>query len=321
MMAQARDFYQVLGVSRTASQEEIQRAYRKLARANHPDINRDPAAEERFKEISEVYQVLSDPDTRSRYDTFGPDFRKVPEDMDAETWRRATFSAGPGGQGRRTAGGRRADEGPTVFTSGEDVDLEDLLGGLFGGRAGRGWGPVPGADQEAEIPLTVEQAYHGGRHTTITIEGIDGPRTLDVTIPGGVTNGQRIRLAGQGGRGSDGASPGDLYLVVRITPHPVYRVEGRDLHVTLPLTPWEAALGTSAVIGTPGGEAKVKVPAGTSSGRRLRLRGRGLPNTRGKDGDLLAEVQIMVPSKLSGKERELFEQLAAVSDFDPRKRR
>jgi len=241
--------------------------------------------------------------------------------MDAETWRRATAGAGPGGPGRRTAGGRRAGEGPTVFTtSGEDVNLEDLLGELFGGRAAPGRGPVPGADQEAEISLTVEQAYHGGRQT-ITIGGIEGPRTLDVTIPRGVASGQRIRLAGQGGRGSDGARPGDLYLVVRMTPHPVYRVEGRDLHVTLPLAPWEAALGTSAVIGTPGGEAKVKVPAGTSSGRRLRLRGRGLPNPRGEDGDLLAEVQIMVPSKLSGKERELFEQLAAVSDFDPRQRR
>ncbi len=321
MMAQARDFYQVLGVSRAASQEEIQRAYRKLARASHPDINHDPAAEERFKDISEAYQVLSDPETRSRYDTFGLDFRSVPEGMDAETWRRATSGAGPGGPGRRRAGGRRASEGPSVFTTGgEDVNLEDLLGGLFGGQAGRGWGPVPGADQEAEIPLTVEQAYHGGRQT-ITIDGIDGQRTLDVTVPRGVAGGQRIRLAGQGGRGSDGASPGDLYLIVRITPHAVYHVDGRDLHVTLPLAPWEAALGTSAVVGTPGGEAKVKVPAGTSSGRRLRLRGRGLPNPRGKDGDLLAEVQIMVPARPSGKERELFEQLAAVSDFDPRKRR
>ena len=321
MMAPVRDFYQVLGVSRTAGQEEIQRAYRKLARAHHPDINHDPAAEERFKEISEAYQVLSDPDTRSRYDTFGPDFRRVPEGMDAETWRRATSGAGPGGPGGRTAGGRRAGQGPSVFTAGgEDVDLEDLLGGLFGGRAAQGWGPVPGADQEAEIPLTVEQAYQGGRHT-ITIQGIGGPRTLDVTIPRGVANGQRIRLAGQGGRGSDGASPGDLYLVVSIAPHPVYHLEGRDLHVTVPLAPWEAALGTSAVIATPGGEATVRVPAGTSSGRRLRLRGRGLPNPRGKDGDLLAEVQVMVPSKLSGKEQGLFEQLAAVSDFDPRNRR
>jgi curved DNA-binding protein len=307
-------------VSGAASQEEIQRAYRKLARANHPDINHDPAAEERFKEIAEAYQVLSDPATRSRYDAFGPDFRKIPEDMDTETWRRAT-AAGRAGSGWRAAGRGRADEGPTVFTtSGEDVNLEDLLGGLFGARAGRGWGPVPGADQETELPLTVEEAYHGGRRTII-IEGIDGPRTLDVTIPRGVTNGQRIRLAGQGGRGSDGARPGDLYLVVRIAPHPVYRVEGRDLHVTLPLAPWEAALGTSAVIGTPEGEAKVTVPAGTSSGRRLRLRGRGLPNPRGKNGDLLAEVRVMVPARPSEEERNLFEQLAAVSHFNPRKGR
>jgi curved DNA-binding protein len=318
-MAEARDFYQVLGVSRTASQEEIQRAYRKLARANHPDINRDPAAEERFKEISEAYEVLSDPDKRSRYDTFGPDFRRVPDGMDAETWRRATAGAGAGGSGRRSSGGGQAGGGPGVFTFGdEDINLEDLFGGLFGGRAGRGWGPIPGADQEAEITLTVEEAYQGGSRT-ISVEGIDGARSLDVTIPRGVTNGQRIRLAGQGGRGSDGASRGDLYLLVRIAPHPVYRVEGRNLQVTLPVTPWEAALGTSAVVNTPGGEAKVKVPAGTSSGVRLRLRGRGLPNPRGKDGDLLAEVRVMVPAKLSRQERDLFEQLAAVSQFDPRK--
>jgi curved DNA-binding protein len=136
-----------------------------------------------------------------------------------------------------------------------------------------------------------------------------------------VISGQRIRLAGQGGRGSEGAPGGDLYLVVRITPHPRYRVEGRNLQVTLPLTPWEAALGTSVVVGTPDGEAKVKVPPGTSSGSRLRLNGRGLPNPRGKPGDLLAEVRVMVPPKLSRKERDLFEQLAAVSDFDPRKGR
>jgi curved DNA-binding protein len=210
-----------------------------------------------------------------------------------------------------------------VYTTGDPgdlgIDLDDLLGGLFGGR-GRGRGPIPGADQEAEIPLTVEEAYHGVRRT-ITIEGIDGPRTLDVTIPPGVISGQRIRLAGQGGRGSEGAPGGDLYLVVRITPHPRYRVEGRNLQVTLPLTPWEAALGTSVVVGTPDGEAKVKVPPGTSSGSRLRLNGRGLPNPRGKPGDLLAEVRVMVPPKLSRKERDLFEQLAAVSDFDPRKGR
>src|SRR5262249_56163857 len=159
MMAQARDFYQALGVSRTASQEEIQRAYRKLARANGPEVKRGPGAEERFKEISEAYQVLSDPDTRSRYDAFGPDFRRVPEDMDAETWRRATSGAGPGGPGWRNAGGGRAGEGPSVFTtSGEDVNLDDLLGGLFRGRAGRGWGHVPPPHPEARNPPAREEA-------------------------------------------------------------------------------------------------------------------------------------------------------------------
>ncbi|WP_242676487.1 J domain-containing protein, partial [Streptosporangium minutum] len=178
-----------------------------------------------------------------------------------------------------------------------------------------GWGSIPGADQEAEIELTVEDAYRGGRRS-ITVGG----RRIDVNIPAGVTDGQRIRLAGQGGRGSDGAAAGDLYLIVRIAPHPRYRVEGRDIHVQLPVNPWEAALGASVAVDTPAGEAKVKVPAGTSSGRRLRLRGRGMPNPRGAPGDLFAEVRIMVPPTLSDEERRLFEQLAAVSTFDPRRR-
>jgi curved DNA-binding protein len=315
-----RDFYQLLGVPRTASQDEIQRAYRKLARTYHPDVNKDPAAEERFKDISEAYDVLSDPQTRRRYDAFGPDFRQVPEDVDPETWRRAQAGARAGARAGSGAGSGRAGPGAGGFSfgSGGDVDLDDLLGGLFGGRAGRGWGSVPGADQEAEIQLSVEEAYRGGRRS-VTLSGPDGPRTLEVTIPAGVTDGQRIRLAGQGGHGSDGARPGDLYLRVRIAPHPNYRLEGRDLHVELRLAPWEAALGTTVAVPTPAGEAKVKVPAGTSSGRRLRLRDRGLPNPRGKPGDLLAEARIMVPPRPKKAERELFEQLAAVSDFDPRR--
>jgi curved DNA-binding protein len=315
-----RDFYQLLGVPRTASQDEIQRAYRKLARTYHPDVNKDPAAEERFKDISEAYDVLSDPQTRRRYDAFGPDFRQVPDDVDPETWRRAQAGARAGARAGSGAGSGRAGPGAGGFSfgSGGDVDLDDLLGGLFGGRAGRGWGPVPGADQEAEIQLSVEEAYRGGRRS-VTLSGPDGQRTLDVTIPAGVTDGQRIRLAGQGGHGSDGARPGDLYLRVQIAPHPNYRLEGRDLHVELRLAPWEAALGTTVAVPTPAGEAKVKVPAGTSSGRRLRLRDRGLPNPRGKPGDLLAEARIMVPPRPKKTERELFEQLAAVSDFDPRR--
>ncbi|MBO0817924.1 MAG: J domain-containing protein, partial [Actinobacteria bacterium] len=202
----------------------------------------------------------------------------------------------------------------------DGIDLDDLLGGLFGGRPGRGWGPIPGADQETDVEVSVEEAYRGG-HRTITLDGRSGgTRTLDVRIPSGVTSGQRIRLAGQGGRGSGGAPAGDLYLTVRIASHPRYRVEGRDVHVDLPLAPWEAALGTSVAVATPDGEAKVKVPPGTSSGRRLRLRARGLPNPRGKPGDLYADAKIMVPARLSRNEQRLFEELGAASVFDPRSR-
>jgi curved DNA-binding protein len=299
----ARDFYATLGVGRSATSEEIQRAYRKLARENHPDVNKDPRAEERFKEVSEAYQVLSDPEQRRKYDRFGEDFRQVPEDWE----QRVGAGAAPrGGRVRHaTTGGG--------FEGFEGIDIEDLFGGFFRDRD-RG-GPVPGADQEAELELTVEEAYRGGpRHLTI-----GGDREYDVTIPPGVLDGQRIRLAGQGGRGSGNAAPGDLYLVARIRPHRRYRLEGRDIHVELPVTPWEAALGATVPVTTPGGEVKVRVVPGSSSGRRLRLRGEGMPNPKGKPGDLYAEVRVMVPKRPSKRERELFEELAAASDFDPRR--
>jgi curved DNA-binding protein len=214
------------------------------------------------------------------------------------------------------------DLGGAGFGAGFDaggIDVEDLLGGMFGGRSGRGGsrGPVAGADSEAEIELTVEDAFAGGRRR-LTLSGPGGPRTLEVNIPAGVTDGQRIRLTGQGGTGSGGGPAGDLYLRVRIAEHPRYRLDGRDVHVPLPLSPWEAALGATVPVDTPGGQAQVVVPEGTSTGRRLRLRGRGLPNPRGTAGDVYAEVRVMVPTELSRKERKLFEQLADASDFDPR---
>jgi curved DNA-binding protein len=307
-----RDLYEVLGVSKTASPDEIQRAYRKLARTYHPDVNKDPGAEDQFKDISEAYSVLSDPETRKRYDAFGADFRRVPPDVDPEEWKRAQAAAASGGA---RAGGQRVWSNDDF---GGDVDFDDLFGGMFAGRGRRGWGgPVAGADQEAAIELTVEEAYHGVKRW-ITIGGPYGGRSLEVTIPPGVTNGQRIRLSGQGGKGTEGAAAGNLYLIVTLKPHPRYRVVGRDLYVDLLLTPWEGALGAHVAVETPDGEAKVRVPAGTSSGRRLRLKGRGLPNARGKPGDLFAEAKIMVPKKPTEDERRLFQELAAASTFDPR---
>jgi curved DNA-binding protein len=337
MARDERDYYEILGVPRDASQQDIQRAYRQLARRHHPDVNKEPGAEERFKDITEAYNVLSDPNKRKRYDQFGPQWRQVPEDFDtAGAGFRQRAGAGAGGRGRGGGGpfgGGRVRVDPRDFADTGGIDIEDLLGGMFGGRGGGGFGgfgggyggggfgrgPVPGADSEAEISLTVEEAYHGGHHR-VTLQAPEGQRTLDVNIPPGVVDGQRIRLAGQGGDGAGGGPPGDLYLVVRIAPHPRYRLDGRDITAPLPVAPWEAALGAKVPVETPGGTVQVSVPAGSSCGRRLRLRGRGLPNPRGRPGDFYAEVRIMVPTSPSPEERELFEQLAKASTFNPRGR-
>lgn len=312
-MADARDFYEILGVSRDAAPDEIQRSYRKLARTYHPDLNKDPEAEVRFKDISEAYDVLSNPEQRKRYDAFGPDFRSVPDDIDPAAWERAQRA----GRGRRSS--RPPDEPPEWATSGVGDNysamFEDLFGQRVQGRAG--WGPIPGADHEAEITLTLHDAFEGGRRS-ITLSGPEGDRKFDVSIPAGVTDGQRIRLGGQGGRGTDGAKTGDLYLVVHIAPHPRFRLDGRDVHTDLRLAPWEAALGTSVSVLGPGGPVTVKVAPGTSTGKRLRIRGRGMPNPKGSPGDLYADVEIDVPRAVSDEERRLFEELAAASDFDPR---
>ena len=308
----ARDYYEVLGVSRDATADQIQQAFRTLARKHHPDVNKDPAAEERFKEINEAYHVLSDRETRKRYDRFGEDFRKVPEDWEERVGAGAGGFQGGGFSGAGPSGARvRYGQG---FGGAGSINIEDLFGDMFGGSGG--FGPIPGADQEAVLELTVEEAYRGGKRQ-ISLDG----RNYGVNIPAGVIDGQRIRLAGEGGRGSGDGPAGDLYLRVRIKSHPRFRLDGRDITVDLPVSPWEAVLGTTVAIRTPGGEAKVKVPQGSSTGRRLRLRGEGMPNPRGTAGDLYAEIKVMVPPKPTARERELFEQLAAESTFDPRRGR
>jgi curved DNA-binding protein len=303
-----QDYYEVLGVSRDATADEIRQAYRKLARTYHPDVNKERDAEDRFKQISEAYDVLRDPDKRERYDRFGSNWR-AGQDVSGASGFEDAFRAGDG------FGDARVDFGDSGFSD----FFENVFGrrrGAGGGRAGFDGFSMRGNDREAVLELALEEAARGGKRWLSLGDG----RSLEVDIPRGVRDGQRIRLAGEGGAGAGGGPPGDLFLRVRLKPHPRFRVEGRDLYVDLAVSPWEAALGAQVPVPTLEGNAQVKVPSGSSSGRRLRLRGQGLPGSGGAQaGDLYVILTIRVPKKLTKKERELFERLASVSKFDPRK--
>ncbi|HWF49649.1 MAG TPA: DnaJ C-terminal domain-containing protein [Solirubrobacteraceae bacterium] len=312
-----QDYYEVLGVPRDASAQDIRRAYRKLAREYHPDVNRDPGAEDRFKQVSEAYEVLRDEDKRRRYDRLGANW-KAGQDVSGSPGFEEAVRNGDGGRGFRDV---RVDFGGGGI---DDGDFSDFFDSFFsrgtssrGATAGSGFS-MRGSDQEAVLELSLEEAARGGRRTLTFGDG----RTFEVEIPPGVREGQVIRLAGQGSEGAGGGGPGDLLLRVRLRPHPRFRAEGRDLYVDLPVTPWEAALGATVPVPTLDGEAKVTVPGGSSCGRRLRLRGQGLPGGEGgTPGNLYAVIQIQVPKKLTKAERELFERLRGTSKFDPRKGR
>ena len=309
MSTRNRDPYRVLGVSQDASQEDIRRAYRRLARKNHPDVNKEPGAEDRFKAISEAYDVLGDPEKRAAWDRFGPQWREA----------RQAGASGRGGARRTGAADERVQYGEASYEDLEEMFGEGGIGDLFGdlfrrGGGGRG-GSMRGPDREGVLQVTLEEAARGGRRRVDLGDG----RTVEVEIPPGVTDGQRIRVPGQGVPGVGGGPPGDLFLQVRLLPHQRFRVEGRDLHVEVPVTPAEAALGATIEVPTLDGVARTKVPAGSSSGRRLRLRGKGLPNPSGPPGDLYATVRIVVPRQLSAEERRLYEQLQRVSRSRPRR--
>jgi curved DNA-binding protein len=306
-----RDYYEVLGVPRGASNEEIRSAYRKLARENHPDVNKNPGAEDRFKEIAEAYEVLRDPEKREKYDRLGQNW-KAGDDVSGAAGFEEYLRRG-GGRG----GGFNGDDVRVEFGDGDD--FSDLFEGLFGGRGrARGFDGFSrrGGDQEAVLELTLEEAARGGKRRLTLGDG----RDYEVDIPRGVRDGQVIRLAGEGGGGARGAPPGDLLLRIRLRPHPRFRRDGRDLEVDLPVAPWEAALGAKVEIQTLESGVRVTVPAGSSCGRRLRLRGQGMPGPGGRAGDLYAVVKIVVPKKLSKQERKHFEALAETSSFDPRSR-
>ena len=329
MAVQFKDYYQILGVARTASPDEIKQAFRKLARIHHPDVAKNKATgEAKFKEINEAYEVLGDPEKRKRYDELGPNWQ--------DTGGQQAYGAGPRGSAR----GRGPAGGPDFEFDG--TGFSDFFESFFGsGRGGAGAGgprrrgPVamdddeetfshPGNDVEADLLVTLEDVLRGAkRKVTLRRPASDGGQerlnTYEVKIPAGVREGQRIRLAGQGGAGYGGAAAGDLYLRVRLARHPDFSVEGADLNFDLDLAPWEAVLGVSVKIPALDGATTLRVPAGTAAGSRLRLRGLGLPREDKTRGDLYATVKVQVPATVSDEEKAEWEKLASVSKFNPRK--
>ena len=311
-----RDYYEVLGVPRTASADEIKRAYRQLARKQHPDLQpaaERPAAAERFKEINEAYEVLSDADKRSKYDALGA------------SWKSGMDFTPPPGAGYGPPGGQWRTAEPEEW--GDLGGFSDFFSSLFGrasGRAGDGATgggdrgrragrsvrfTIPGNDIETELPVLLEDLLRGGKRRI----QLPGGRTIEVDIPRGAREGTVLRLAGQGEPGLNGGPPGDLFLHVRMVPHPRYRVVGDDLEMEVPIAPWQAVLGGEVKVETPDGPVTLTVPPGTQSGRRLRLRGRGLPRADGGRGDLYAVARIMVPAKPTAAERAAYEGLRRAS--------
>ena len=311
MPVQYKDYYQSLGVARTASADEIKKAFRKLAREFHPDVAKDKKkAEEKFKEINEAYEVLSDPDKRKKYDELGANWKSGAE-----------FRPPPGyggfGGGQTFRGGRpmSSEDFETHFGgTGFSDFFEQLFGsrmrggaGGFGQRRFRARKQPESRDIEGDIMVTLEEAKRGSVRT-VTIRHENRTDSHQVKIPAGITEGQKLRIAGRGEAG------GDLYLRVRLARHPDFEVDGHNLIHELELAPWEAALGAEISVPTLDGKVNIKIPAGTASGQKLRVRGRGL----GKDGDLLVTTKIVVPGKISDAQKKMWEQLARESKFNPR---
>ena len=321
MPTSQRDYYAILGVSRTATQDEIKKAYRKLARQYHPDLHagaRKPEMESKFKELNEAHEVLSDPETRKKYDRYGHRWQE------AEAYEKARQQAGAGMGGGPAW---RWERGPEAAGE-EGFDFGDIFENLFGGRtaweSGSAFGrnAAPAQDLETDIRLTLREVLTGvTRRIELTEAGRNGQpktRTIDVKIPAGVQDGTRVRVAGKGTPGGNGGRRGDLYLRVHIAPDPVFRREGVDIHVPLPVYPWEAAIGAEVLAPALTEPVRVKVPPASRAGSKLRLKGKGLPNASGGRGDLYFVIQIVMPPSVSDEERRLYEQLGKALHPDPR---
>jgi curved DNA-binding protein len=318
-----KDYYQTLGVARDAGREDIQRVYRKLARKYHPDLNKGPDAEQKFKEINEAYQVLKDPEKRKAYDQLGAGWQEGQD-----------FRPPPGWQADFDSGSRSGFGSGSDFRGAAEGDFSDFFETLFGGAfrqqyqgpESRGTFVRAGADHEAVLRISLEEAFRGGVKTvTLTSQAsqpngsvTSGQKTYDVKIPAGIQPGQKIRLAGQGGQGLGEGPRGDLYLKIDIEAHPRFRLDGRNLYMDVAVSPWEAALGAEVEVRTLSGPITLKIPIGTQSGQKLRLKGKGMPGSKGPPGDLYAVAQIKVPKRLSEQERKTFEELRRVSAFNPR---
>ncbi len=320
MAIKYKDYYEILGVPRAANQDEIKKAYRKLARKYHPDISKQAAAEEKFKEVSEAYEVLGDKENRKNYDHLGSNWKNGQE-----------FNPPPDFKDNHFEFHRYSNRDENFEEFGDPSDFfETLFGGTFGKERKRANNrSMRGHSHEAEITISLREAFHGVKKM-ISLETADldakghvqrEVKTYNVAIPVGTTSGSRIRLTGQGGSGRGGGPAGDLFLRVNISPDSIFRVNKRDLEVQLPITPWESALGCKISVPAMSGAASLTIPAGIQSGQKLRLRGKGFPKRLGKKaGDLYVIIQIKVPIKLTKKEKELFEELQKNSAFAPRKR-
>jgi curved DNA-binding protein len=313
-----KDYYQVLGVQRDATAEDIKKAFRKLARKYHPDVSKEPDAETRMKDLNEAFAVLSDPEKRAAYDQLGQRYRAGQDFHPPPDWDAGFEYSGRG------------------FSEAEAAEFSDFFSELFGSRFGAGRTGMHGShgfhmrgeDHHAKIMLDIEDAYHGATRTvTLRMPRTDAngrvllqEHNLDVRIPRGVYEGQMIRLAGQGSPGIGRGEPGDLYLEVHFAPHARYRVEGRDVYATLPVAPWEAALGAQVQARVPDGTVEVRIPEGSQSGRKLRLKGRGIPaaSASGAPGNLYLVLDVVLPPANTPKARQLYETMARDMAFDPR---
>lgn len=318
-----RDYYEVMGVPRTATAEQIKSAYRRLARKYHPDVSKEADAEAKFKELQEANEVLKDAEKRAAYDQLGQNWRAGQEFRPPPDWSQNFNFGGAARGGRRSRA--RGGEG--------SADFSDFFSELFGdggpfrrsqgGGAREGGFAASGQDHVARVEIELEEAYRGSQRmvelnaTEVTPEGdvVIKPRSLRVTIPAGVTHGQRIRLTGQGGPGFGGGAAGDLYLEIALKPHRQFEIDGRNVTVSLPVAPWEAALGQTVAVPTLGGPVDMKLPIAAASGQKLRLRGRGLPGSPA--GDEYVVLRIVLPPD-SPRSRELFEQMKQELPFDPR---